>query len=262
MHEAGHLVTVLLVGIHVIDVTLTPENAQHPCGPTSGVSGDTQIGRVAVPPPDYLTMPAAGELAHQRWLREAGLYTPARAWAVERGALDDTTKAIGVLRTYYPGVEDNGYRQVFWQYRPGAQDLLDADWQRVLEMAAPLAAHGHLSGDEASFSLAEPGFTHRGVAGTGGLYIHVQTIQPQIAATAHHRAPVLPFREVDQRRVNGRDVCADQRDVLEFDLGAGAAVDGDSTESGGPAVAAGVVGGHAHAVEALLLRDPLPHALP
>lgn len=142
-----HLVTALSVGIHVIDVTLTPGNAQHPCGP---ISGATQIGRVAVPPPDYLTMLAAGELAHQRWLREAGLYTLARAWAVERGALDDTTKAIGVLQTYQPGLEDNAYRQIFWQYRPGTQDILDANWQRVLDIAAPLAGNGHLSGEEAS----------------------------------------------------------------------------------------------------------------
>lgn len=142
--------TALLVGIHVIDVTLTPEQAQHPCGPVSGVSGTTQIGRIAIQPPGYLTMLAAGEQAHQRWLLESGLHTPARAWAVERGALDDRTKAIDVLRTYHPGLEDNGYRQAFWQYRPDAQVLLDDHWRRVLDIAEPLADRGHLSGDEAS----------------------------------------------------------------------------------------------------------------
>ncbi|MFD7057487.1 hypothetical protein ACFWBS_57925 [Streptomyces mirabilis] len=44
---------------------------------------------------DYLTMLAAGEAAHQRWLRKCGLHTLARAWAVERGALDDMGKALG-----------------------------------------------------------------------------------------------------------------------------------------------------------------------
>lgn len=53
-----------------------------PCGPVSGVYGATQIGRMAIKPPGYLTMLAAGEQAHQCWLLEADLYTPARAWAV------------------------------------------------------------------------------------------------------------------------------------------------------------------------------------
>jgi hypothetical protein len=150
VHEAGHLVTAFLVGIHVIDVTLTPEQVQHPCGPVSGVCGATQTGSLAVPPGDYLTMLAAGELAHQRWLGESGLHTPARAWAVECGALDDTAKALAVLRRYYPGLEDDGCRQLFWRYRPDAEALLDAHWERALNVAGPLADRGHLSGDEAS----------------------------------------------------------------------------------------------------------------
>ncbi|MFJ3612295.1 hypothetical protein [Streptomyces hydrogenans] len=150
VHEAGHLVTDLLVGIHVIDVALTPEQAQLACGPVLAISGATQIGRVAVGPVDYLRMLAAGEQAHQRWLEDSGLWTPSRAWAVERGALDDTAKAVEVLREHHPGLDDVGYRQLFWQYRPAARALLDAHWHRVLNVAGSLSDRGYLCGDEAS----------------------------------------------------------------------------------------------------------------
>lgn len=150
VHEAGHLVADLLIGVHVIDVTLTLERAQLPCGLVSGISGATRIGRIAIGPADYLRMLAAGEQAHQRWLEDSGLSTPARAWAVERGARDDTAGAVEVLRKYRPGLEDAGYRQLFWQYRPDAKELLDAHWYRVLNVAESLARRGYLGGDEAS----------------------------------------------------------------------------------------------------------------
>lgn len=150
VHEAGHVVAALLGGMNLIDATLTPEHASCPRGPISAVSGVTQRSPGSVHPDDYLTMLAAGEVAHQRWLLESGLYTPDRAWAVERGARDDTDKAIGVLRDHIPGYEDNGYRQEFWEYRPQAQALLDTHWHRVLAVAELLEANGHLSGDEAA----------------------------------------------------------------------------------------------------------------
>lgn len=150
VHEAGHLVVDLLVGIRVIEVTLTPDKAQLPCGLVTGVSGVTQIGRVAVQLPSYLTMLAAGEQAHQRWLREAGLWTPERQWALERGARDDTAKAVAALREHHPGFDDMGYRQLYWQYRSDAEALLETHWERVHRVAEALADRRHLTGDEAS----------------------------------------------------------------------------------------------------------------
>ncbi|TRV73329.1 hypothetical protein FKN01_27545 [Streptomyces sp. 130] len=88
---------------------------------------------MAVHPESCLTMLAAGELAHQRWLRDSGLFTSARASAVERGAVDDTGKAIG-----------------FWQFRPAAEALLAAHWEHVLNVAEPLESCGYLNGDEAA----------------------------------------------------------------------------------------------------------------
>ncbi|MCX4451595.1 hypothetical protein [Streptomyces sp. NBC_01789] len=134
----------------MIDVVLTPEEAQSPCGPVHGVSGVTQIGPMAVHPESCLTMLAAGELAHQRWLRDSGLFTSARAWAVERGAVDDTGKAIGFLRQQFPGYTDDGYRQRFWQFRPAAEALLAAHWEHVLNVAELLESCGYLNGDEAA----------------------------------------------------------------------------------------------------------------
>ncbi|MFE2314184.1 hypothetical protein ACFXC8_13475 [Streptomyces sp. NPDC059441] len=150
VHEAGHAVAAFVAGIHVIGITLTTERAQQPCGPAAAVSGVTDIGRMAVPVDGYLTMLAAGEAAHQRWLREADLHTADRAWAVERGALDDTGKAVDALRDQVPGLEDTGYRQLFWRSRPAAEALVDAHWNRVLAVAAGLAGPGRLSGAEAA----------------------------------------------------------------------------------------------------------------
>ncbi|MFF3578614.1 hypothetical protein [Streptomyces mirabilis] len=150
VHEAGHAVAAFTVGIHVVGVTLVTERAQHPCGPVRGVSGVTEIGRMDVPVDDYLTMLAAGEAAHQRWLRESGLHTLARAWAVERGALDDMGKALDVLRERVPGYDDTGYRQLFWRSRPAAEALMDARWESVMAVAGGLAGPGRLSGEEVS----------------------------------------------------------------------------------------------------------------
>lgn len=149
-HEAGHLVADLVVGIHVTDVKITPLVVDLVCGQAFGASGVTQIGRLNVGRNDYLTMLAAGEQAEQRWLQEAGLWTPARSWAVERGALDDVAKAIEKLREQHPGLVDDGYRQLFWRYRDHAAALLDAHWNRVLNVAERLAVSGYLTGDEAA----------------------------------------------------------------------------------------------------------------
>lgn len=129
-------------------ITLVTERMQHPCGPVHGVSGVTEIGRTAVPVDDYLTMLAAGEAAHQRWLLESGLHTPARAWAVERGALDDMGRALDVLREWVPGYDDTGYRQLFWRSRPAAEALVDARWRGVLAVDGGIAGPGRLGGEE------------------------------------------------------------------------------------------------------------------
>lgn len=149
-HEAGHAVAAFVVGIHVIGITLTTEREQQPCGPAVAVSGVTDIGPLAVPVDGYLTMLAAGEAAHRRWLRESGLYSADRAWAVECGALDDTGKGVDALREQVPELEDTGYRQLFWRSRPAAEALVDAHWNRVLAVAAGLARLGRLSGAEAA----------------------------------------------------------------------------------------------------------------
>ena len=97
-------------------------------------------------------MLAAGEEAHRRWLTESEFdETPERIWAVERGAWDDTDKAIGWLRDLCPPEwRDDWLRMRFWGYRPATQALLGERWERVLKVAGALADRLHLSGDEAA----------------------------------------------------------------------------------------------------------------
>lgn len=151
VHEAGHLVADLVGGIHVRGVVITPHTTQCPLlGPVSIVPGHTEIGRVNASSTAYLIMLIAGEEAQLRWLAEAELLTSERAWAVERGALDDTAKAIDYLRDEYPDWDDDSLRMAYWQYRPAAQELLDTHWDRVMNIAGPLTARHQLGGDEAA----------------------------------------------------------------------------------------------------------------
>lgn len=81
--------------------------------------------------------------------------------------------------------------------------------------------------------LAEPGLTHQDVPGPAGPYEHVETVDPQIAATANPQAQVSLFDVLGQGCVNGRNSPADQLCARELDLRAGPPVNGDGAESGG-----------------------------
>ncbi|WP_424892341.1 hypothetical protein [Streptomyces sp. XH2] len=83
-HEAGHAVLGLLKGMPVRRATLEPNDlhsAHVEFGPWS-----------SLPWWSYALMMAAGDRAGDRWLREAGLWTPQRAWIAERGCDSDRRK--------------------------------------------------------------------------------------------------------------------------------------------------------------------------
>ncbi|MFE3206409.1 hypothetical protein [Embleya sp. NPDC059237] len=149
VHEAGHIVAALRLGIHVVDVELTPQSVDLGCGPIVVTDGCTQI-TYEVPKSAYLTMLAAGERAHQRWLLDQGLWTPDRAWAVERGARDDQAKAVEVLSQQIPEAPYSLSALHFWKVRPDADALLQASWDRVVNLGTALADRLCLSGDEAA----------------------------------------------------------------------------------------------------------------
>ncbi|WP_043463876.1 hypothetical protein [Kitasatospora sp. MBT66] len=157
VHEAGHAVAALLLGIHVVDVELTSQAVELNCAPVVAVNGCTSV-TYEVPESAYLTMLAAGERAHQRWLINQGLWSPERAWAVERGARDDQSKAVGVLKGRFPEPAFIGPALLFWQFRPAADALLQANWDRVASLGRGLAHRIHLSGNEAAelTGLANP----------------------------------------------------------------------------------------------------------
>ncbi|MFF8431069.1 hypothetical protein ACF07Y_39230 [Streptomyces sp. NPDC016566] len=158
VHEAGHLVLDLRVGIHVNSVEITPEDINNGCGAQRVVHGVTEIGIVAVRRSQYVTMLAAGEQADLRWLREQGLWTPDRAWAAEMAALDDREKAIPVVKDLVPTDHRLEAIATYWGFSDAAAAELDGCWQQVIAVATSLDSAGRLSGDEAAAiaGLANP----------------------------------------------------------------------------------------------------------
>lgn len=90
-HEAGHAVAWTLCGVEVERITLGGPGglgaAVHPRSDGCAVSS-------------LLVGLAAGHVAEARFLAEAGLYTPERAWAAERLAETDQRGADRLCRKY------------------------------------------------------------------------------------------------------------------------------------------------------------------
>lgn len=79
-HEAAHAVMYMAYGHRVESVTVHADQETH--GHKAEVIPAPAYGEWS----EFALYSACGERASDRWLREAGLWTPERAWAVEREA--------------------------------------------------------------------------------------------------------------------------------------------------------------------------------
>jgi hypothetical protein len=137
IHEAGHAVAALVVGIGVDSTELAPSNQGH--------MFHTVLTGTYARWSDYATMLAAGERAADRWLREIGAWTPERAWSIERGARSDRAKAVesaakdGQEFSFLSHPWD-GWTQVCSR----ADGRLGGHWPRVIALADALIADGSL----------------------------------------------------------------------------------------------------------------------
>ncbi|MCD9144363.1 hypothetical protein [Streptomyces albireticuli] len=151
VHEAGHAVLCMAFGIPVVEICVRED-----LGKTSGEGGAAWVRTGDywdVSYMRYAAMCAAGERAQDRWMRETGLWTPQRAWAVERTAGSDRDVLAQALRTVC------GTELRFGASRPGVQygtvqavadSALSHLWDRLLCLAEALDDRGHLSGHAAA----------------------------------------------------------------------------------------------------------------
>ncbi|GAA0426464.1 hypothetical protein [Streptomyces luteireticuli] len=152
VHEAGHAVLYLASGIPVGEVHLCNDLGKGP-----GEGGAAWVkpgGNFSVPYAQYIAMCVAGERAQNRSLHEQGLWTPDRAWAVERLAADDRDKVAEALRFCNRGDLGFGHSPAsgldLAVVHRAADAALSHLWDRVLRLAEAVDEHGHLTGDQAA----------------------------------------------------------------------------------------------------------------
>ena len=151
IHEAGHLVLSLQVGIPVKEAGIAEDlgvdpSSSEPAGHIAW-SGAPWFGAWK----DYAVTFAAGEQAQMRWLKDEGLYTDRRGWAVEAHAWHDrhavatsqaaTTNPPVSLSFGQPGTADFDWADLLTE----ADQRLEKCWAQLLDVADALDRHGYLS---------------------------------------------------------------------------------------------------------------------
>lgn len=133
-HEAGHAIAMDLCGVRTKQIT---KQAQDKGGLYAVVqtSGDDH------PLDGLLVSAAAGHVAEVRFMREAGLYTPERAWAAERRASDDQHLADQLCREHLdqPLTYGTGSGVSDWEQASNVADtMLGLRWGALARLAEEL----------------------------------------------------------------------------------------------------------------------------
>lgn len=147
VHEAAHAVAFLVAGGHVhsawvrntADLRVTADPASGAGQPGGRVDGcGVTDGR------DFAVVMGAGERAEDRWLRTAGLWTPALAAGVEFGAYTDRRAVLDVN----PSLGFTGGAGDFLVVHEIADNFVAAHWDALTAVASVLTHRLRLTGDE------------------------------------------------------------------------------------------------------------------
>lgn len=136
VHELGHAVIWLAGGIHVTRIHLS-----------DGFGGRAECVSPSLTP----TMPlvigtVAGERAVDRWLRETGLWTPSLAAMAEMTAAHDRASVFSYDPQPRPGFGDGEVD--YSVLHDLADEALDAQWTRILDVLPSFIRAGRMTGDE------------------------------------------------------------------------------------------------------------------
>lgn len=145
-HELGHALVWLVGGLHVSGLDLTSD------GRYSGHAVAVPSGRSDEARPLTIGM-AAGERAEDRWLREAGLWTPHRAAAVELGAFTDRAQVLENV-TPKPAFGTGGLD--YTELHNMADAAVDEVWDRLLFALPRLVRCRAMSGRELAQAAGLP----------------------------------------------------------------------------------------------------------
>jgi hypothetical protein len=160
-HEAAHAVVYMAYGHRIEYIAVHEDQGEHGC--KAEMIPAVAYGEWW----EFALHTACGERASDRWLREAGLWTPERAWAVEREAGEDRARTAEYVdlgahaeMTYgSAGREHTDYAVIGDQ----ADAILDRFWPQVLRLAGHLFEHGAVdtvtAERVAGFDLSSPDAT-------------------------------------------------------------------------------------------------------
>jgi hypothetical protein len=137
IHEAGHAVTVLTAHAHL-------HSAEIVRGDTDAETGGVVYACNLADGHGYAIYSAAGERAADRWLREAGLWTPEGAIANEVAAKSDRQQFLAINPHVGFGDREVDYRIV----HDLADQTLNQHWVAVVRVADRLIQRGHLDAAE------------------------------------------------------------------------------------------------------------------
>jgi hypothetical protein len=138
IHEAGHAVAALVLGIPVafVEIWQDSERGKRPNGGNTQFEDGWDALRM-----DKFTMLWAGQEATDRWLTELDQGTDANRLDMRYVARHDAAKFDIEVAQFGPGFEpDAGVVE--------ARELVDAKWEQIVTLADALVVHRRLSGDE------------------------------------------------------------------------------------------------------------------
>jgi hypothetical protein len=144
VHELGHAVVWLAGGIHVASLHLE-----------DGFGGQAVcVSRSLTPTMSLVIGTVAGERAVDRWLRQTGLWTPSLAAMAEVTAAHDRASVFSYDPQPRPGFGDGDV--CYSVLHDLADEALDAQWDRILDVLPDFIRTGCMTGDELASRIGLP----------------------------------------------------------------------------------------------------------
>lgn len=148
IHEAAHAVLLCTAGVPIHSVTV---RTMTEAAAASLPSGENDRGPYKVALYDLLTGLCAGARAEDHWLQQNGLWTPGRAWAIERHAIGDRTMTAQALQdaadlplTYGNSGDWNDLAVI----HDHTDQAIDRHWLNITDLAEALVTHRHLNAQQ------------------------------------------------------------------------------------------------------------------